>query len=37
MRRGMLISVLVQQQTIAYQMLVPELQPAPRVVAPMDG
>jgi hypothetical protein len=37
MRRDKLISVLVQQQTIAYHMLVPELQPAHQNVAPMDS
>jgi hypothetical protein len=37
MRRGKLISVLVQQQTIAYHMLVPELQPAHPIFAPMDN
>jgi len=37
MRRGKLISVLVVQQTVAYHMLVPELQPAHQNFAPMDS
>jgi hypothetical protein len=37
MRCDKLISVLVQEQIVAYHMLVPGLQPAHQNVAPMDG